>query len=552
MSRGKGIGAEGLSRRRFLKTAASLLIAGPAACGLADRERHDESTTSCPKPVYAQNRAWTNEHHSRPEIVIERFYDRSSALSCLNQSGDQFKRGLQYLRAIVSEAEQSKKSLRALGSGWSLSDAALDTETMLDTQPLRGCKRLATADFDAQAANPEHIVLVQCGTLVAELNTYLEANGMALPTSGASNGQTIGGALSIGTHGAALHFGAMQEFVVGFHLLCGAGNEYWVERKSDPCVSPGFCEKIGAKFVRDDNLFNAAVVNLGSFGLIHSVAVRADSKYVLKRHQKFYSWHDVKRCIDTLQLNSLHLPDPKEPDHLEISVNPYGLSSAKAVSVNAMWRQPYNDAEKNSYKLRAPSVDPSVVLFPVLATLAQEGSAKLIHDGVNLAFALGFPEVDDVATPGTMFGPLPNKGEISMLTSEIAVPCSQALATLRLMIDIASKLPFPGGMGLRYVKGSRATMAFTRFEITCAIDISALNCEKTQLYLRRIWSELEQNSFDFTMHWGKLNALRPDLVRRMYGTAVDDWRGARQYFLPTANARRLFTNQYLTNCGLAS
>src|SRR5690606_10230531 len=99
----------------------------------------------------------------------------------------------------------------------------------------------------AYAGNPEYLVFTQCGTSVLELNRILERRGLALPTSGASNGQTFCGAFSTGTHGAANMVGSMQDYVAGLHVVGEGGRDYWVEPASRPVVSRKFCETLGTE-----------------------------------------------------------------------------------------------------------------------------------------------------------------------------------------------------------------------------------------------------------------------------------------------------------------
>jgi FAD/FMN-containing dehydrogenase len=113
------------------------------------------------------------------------------------------------------------------------------------------------------------LVFAQCGVQIKTLNTLLAEKALALPTSGASNGQTIAGAVSTGTHGAANQVGAMQDFILGIHIVAEGGKHYWVERASNHVVTQEFCDWIGAARIRDDKLFRAMVVGFGSFGLVH-------------------------------------------------------------------------------------------------------------------------------------------------------------------------------------------------------------------------------------------------------------------------------------------
>src|SRR5262245_28865182 len=83
----------------------------------------------------------------------------------------------------------------------------------------------------------QRMVFAQCGVLIKTLSAYLEARGLSLSTSGASNGQTIAGAISTGTHGAANAFGSIQESVLGLHMIAEGGKHYFIQRATRPAVS---------------------------------------------------------------------------------------------------------------------------------------------------------------------------------------------------------------------------------------------------------------------------------------------------------------------------
>src|SRR5436189_2009518 len=99
---------------------------------------------------------------------------------------------------------------------------------------------------------------------IAELNAYLEliprndANRRAIQAAGIGNGQTVAGSVSGNTHGSQLTYGAMPDFVAGLHLATGGGQTVWIERRSKPVVNQDFVQKIGARLIRDDDIFNAA------------------------------------------------------------------------------------------------------------------------------------------------------------------------------------------------------------------------------------------------------------------------------------------------------
>lgn len=179
----------------------------------------------------------------------------------------------------------------------------------------------------------DFLVFAQCGATIAELNQELEPRGLALITSGASNGQTICGAISTGTHGAAWKFGAIHDFILGFQLIGHQGESYWIEPASRPVMAKSFCEILGATLVRDDQLFYAALVSFGSFGVIHAVILRAEPLYLLEQHvvprhfdAVMAALPDLNNIAVKLDLGDAFGQIPHAPlHHFEIVLNPFAL-----------------------------------------------------------------------------------------------------------------------------------------------------------------------------------------------------------------------------------
>ena len=67
----------------------------------------------------------------------------------------------------------------------------------------------------------------------------------------------------------------------------------------------------------------------------------------------------------------------------------------------------------------------------------------------------------------------------------------------------------PGIFAMRFVKQTKATLGFTKFPITCVIEIDGVLWKKTKKimslteYCRRLIETLKENNIPFTIHWGK-------------------------------------------------
>src|SRR5205085_12100877 len=112
----------------------------------------------------------------------------------------------------------------AVGASWSLSGAAASHGRLIDTLALNWALPAdATSVVNAYRGDPAVLMYLQCGVSVREANGILfdQPTQLALKTSGASNGQTMAGAVATGTHGSRFRFGGMQDYVVGMHLITG-------------------------------------------------------------------------------------------------------------------------------------------------------------------------------------------------------------------------------------------------------------------------------------------------------------------------------------------
>jgi hypothetical protein len=113
------------------------------------------------------------------------------------------------LQELIHQALESDHPLRAHGGTWSFSPIAATSGFLLNTRPLNYRFPIAPDQVHPGHPGSNPLFFVQCGTSIADLNGYLATKNLALQTCGASNGQTIAGAVSTGTHGAALNIGAM-------------------------------------------------------------------------------------------------------------------------------------------------------------------------------------------------------------------------------------------------------------------------------------------------------------------------------------------------------
>lgn len=470
------------------------------------------------------------------------------------------------IRRLLDESLAQGKGFRAFGSRWSLSYIAYHKDRMHNNTRMNISLPLSGADFcsDTEYAT-ENIFFFECGNIIAEVSEHAHDYGKSLKTSGASNGQTLAGAISTGVHGSAFDVGAIHDSVVGLNLILGPLPEdvVYLERSSKPVLNEGFAEKIQARIIRDDALFYSALVGLGSFGFIHGVAIELEDLFLLQRYTKKIPKGLAMELAESLDFEHTEFGFPEEvsadgkklrPYHYKLFVNPYNNEQDYVVEV--MYKKPYFEPYPNPLpEIRTSIYRDLIILLKHIAEKFPRKIPKLIEflkDEV-------LPEPDE-STLGTLreiFWSPSQQGRA--FACSFGVDHSQSARVLEILIRVANEAgPVPGLYGLRFVKASAATLAFTRFPVTCVLEMDGVlwdeNKDKIislEAFSRAIIEALQAEEIPFTMHWGK-NAdwTYPGLVTYMYGEEkVADWKMQRSKLLRPEMAA-LFSNTFLQDVGL--
>ncbi|MBA4141953.1 MAG: FAD-binding protein [Nitrosospira sp.] len=469
------------------------------------------------------------------------------------------------LQGIIRTCLDEGKSLRAHGALWSLSTVPVTDGRLIDNIALR-----LAFEVPAELTNPLYsgeagkLRFVECGNSVAALNDYLFANGLSLKGCGSNNGQTIVGALSTGTHGSAYRFGAMQEMVVGLHLISGPNRHVYLERASYPVMRADFAESIGAEFIQDDTLFNAALVSLGSFGIIHGVMIETRELFLLNA-VRFRHPYDatlkaaIAACDPTLvplPVEAQDIPRDK-PYHFEIFFNPNEGTPPDEAIVLIMYESAYDPARyvppvwnTGQAGLGASGLDVMGTLVGRIPSPLNKVAVPFLNSQVNQEFAPYFKK----AIIRDLF-----RGEKTLgktLACGVGMPVARAVEAMEIAFSVyeASDAVLPLILSHRFVKGTKALLGFTRFDATVVMEMDAVNTSETRAFYNKVWEELDAAGIPFTLHWGKYNAfLTPNRVRNRYGdTAVDQWLASREALMEGAEVRKIFNNDFTFALGLAN
>ena len=149
------------------------------------------------------------------------------------------------LRSTLDRARSKGRPVRPAGSRHSFTPLCATDGISLDLAAFSG---ITGIDGD--------VVTVGAGTPLHELNVALDGIGRAIANLGDIDRQTISGAISTGTHGTGARFGGLASMVASLTLVTAAGDEVHCSSESEP------------------DLFRAATVGLGAFGVVTEIGLR--------------------------------------------------------------------------------------------------------------------------------------------------------------------------------------------------------------------------------------------------------------------------------------
>ncbi|MEP6594621.1 MAG: hypothetical protein ABJA71_01695 [Ginsengibacter sp.] len=468
------------------------------------------------------------------------------------------------IQRLLRETLAANEGFRAFGARWSLSHIAHHKDRMHFNDNMNIKISISENEMHSESTyKSEDLFLIECGNRVKEITEFVKREGKSLKTCGASNGQSVAGSISTGIHGSALGVGSFQDAVVGINLIIGPDPEdiVYIERETSPALNDDFAKKINARVIRNDDLFNAALVGLGAFGFIHGVVVETEDLYLLNRYVRKINKEVALKLATTMdfKVSEFRIPSevdangtPNQPYHYKVFINPYVNESDYVIEI--MYKKPF----RSDYPDPIPQIQTAIykdliLLFGKIAAKHKNRIPLLI----KLLQKSVLPKVDEdtIGTLGEIFDDAINQGPA--FACSVGVDHKDSQKALEVLVNLTKQEgPIPGIFAMRFIKNSMATLAFSKFPITCMIEIDGAlwkgNRRMISLedYCKRMIEVLIQNGIKFTIHWGKNAAWSfPGLVDEMYGANVSKWKEQRTFLLSGQQAG-LFSNDFLRDTNL--
>ncbi len=504
--------------------------------------------------------AWAGVHVTHRTTVAEIFnVDNVGPDDVLLSGWDMFRYAGESLDVLIRQARDAGKRILPIGSGWALSRINITDGWLVNTKPLNSCYDIADQYFDPAypAGQRRNVVLAQAGMQIAELNAYLEqiprndADRRAIQAAGIGNGQTVAGAVSGNTNGAQITYGAMPDFVAGLHIATGGGQTLWIERKSKPVLNDAFVAKIGARLIRDDDIFNAAMVSFGTFGIIAAVAVETAPIYQLE----FPPIVDISYVDLKKKLEGFAAAPPPNLYHYEFIFDPYSRTQmAMEASAPKVPYQPGVPTPKPRWIIRDKSgFAPGINILGIVGLLRSFVPPGLIT-GLEFRQYRKIALLDRVrGSPGQIYTSSIYYLE-GYIESAYAVSVADAPATIDISTEVARAMRLPSINQVRLCRASAGTLAFTQHEpITAVFEFGMINDECFPEFERRLDEAFRKAGIRYTMHWSKNSGIDPDKLEYMYGaTKVASWKAARRaVFGDDATLMQTFETDAMADAGLA-
>jgi L-gulonolactone oxidase len=178
---------------------------------------------------------------------------------------------------IVSITKKYNK-IRLVGAGHSWNEICISNEAMVNLDRYRKVLRI---DTNAKT------ITVQAGIKLSELNELLDKEGLALTNLGSIATQSLAGAISTGTHGTGIGFQILGSQIIEFSLIKADGEKVIINR--------------------NDDLYNAAIVNLGCLGVISEITLEVCESFNLHEYSQTILFDQVIENLDELLRANDHL-----------------------------------------------------------------------------------------------------------------------------------------------------------------------------------------------------------------------------------------------------
>ena len=313
-------------------------------------------------PSTGMHQKWSNQLSNQVVEPLQYWYPKS-----LNDPTDK-----QSLISCITQALVGGTTVKAAGSGHSYSDVATTPGFFVDTHglcavssssaPITGQLSqdvlqsplsLALSAIDWPSYDPENnhaLIEVEAGITIKNLNQELQNRNLGLMNMGGYDGQTIMGAISTSTHGSGIGLGPFPDMLRSLVLattgtwngesFSGSSpsngvNLYRIE-PSQGITDPKKYSDPQIKLIQDDACFQAAICNMGCFGVVYSIVLEVMQMYWLEENRTITTLDQVFSDLAAMPSNAGSLPSVLQSTrNYEVLVHPYPLNGLEIIDIDS-------------------------------------------------------------------------------------------------------------------------------------------------------------------------------------------------------------------------
>ena len=379
-------------------------------------------------------------------------------------------RSVAELAALVASASEQGQKVKAVGSGHSFTSAAATNGRMIRLENLNGILHVDRATCQ---------VTVGAGTRLSDLNTLLDAEGLALANLGDIAYQTVAGAISTSTHGTGKALTGLAGQVVAMKLVNGHGEIIECSQSVNP------------------HIFDVARVSVGALGVITEYILQAVPSFRLRALEQPMRLDEVLENAHDLASTNDHfeffwIPHTKwaltkRNNRTEDELQPLPR-------VKGWIEKTFMENYAFGAVCRVGRARPS--LIPRLATaLPSSGSREYVDQSFKIFASpriVRFYEMEHA------------------LPVEALVP---ALKEIRAMVDRKGYLlNFP--VEVRFTKGDDVPLSTAYGRDSAYIAVHVYKGMECQPFFRDVEDILR--AYDARPHWGKMHYREADELSKLY------------------------------------
>ncbi len=397
---------------------------------------------------------------------------------------------------VLRAAAAAGRRVKAVGSGHSFTGVAVTDGVHVRLDHLG--RRLDVLD--------DGLVTVGAGWRLHDLGPALAARGLAMSNLGDIDVQTVSGAIGTGTHGTGVRFGGIADQVRGLQLVLADGSV--VECSADV----------------DPDLFQAARVGLGAFGVVTAVTLQCEPAYALHAVEAPMGIGEVLDGLDDLVEGNEHFEFYWFP-HTDRTLTKRNNRLAEGSTAVPLGRlRGYVDDELLANRV-----------FGVLNHVAALAPGAVPGIAAVSARALGRREFSDAS-----YRVFASSRTVRFRESEWALPRAampHVLREIRTWVERSGeRLPFP--VEVRFGAADEPWLSTAHGRETAWVAVHQFHRMAHDRYFRAV--QRIAGEVDGRPHWGKLHTLGADRLRELY-PRFDDAAAVRRRVDPEG----LFLNDYL-------